>query len=73
MLSRQAKARIVDISLEEQSNLLSSEDPKVLLGIIEKCNEYLRDQQRDKVASLSRGAKARIDDIYLQANKARNR
>ena len=54
------------VFLKEHSNLLSSEDPKVLLELVEKCNELLRSQQSGKVASLSLRAKAKIDDIFLK-------
>ena len=51
------------VFLKEHSDLLSSKDPKVLLELIEKCNEYLKDRQSDKVANLSRHAKEDMDDI----------
>ena len=51
------------VFLKEHSDLLWSKDPKVLLELIEKCNEYLKDRQSDKVANLSRHAKEDMDDI----------
>ena len=51
------------VFLKEHSDLLWSKDPKVLLELIEKCNEYLKDRQSDKVANLSRHAKENMNDI----------
>ena len=45
-----------------------STDPKVLLGITEKCEAYLRDRQSDEVASLSQQAKEKRAQIQFQAN-----
>ena len=52
--------------LKTHSNLLSSEDPKVLLELTENCYEFLRDRRSDKVASLALQAKVKIDDIYVK-------
>ena len=57
------KTRKERVFLKEHGDLLWSKDPKVLLELIEKCNEFLRDQQSDKVANLSRHAKEDMDDI----------
>ena len=54
--------------LKEHSSQLSSEDPKVLLELAEKCDAYLKDQTSPEVAHLSQQAKSKEKKINFQAN-----
>ena len=58
--------------LKKHSSQLSSEDPKVLLELSKKCNEYLKNQYSPEVISLAQQAKTkgmRIEKkIDFQAN-----
>ena len=56
--------------LKVHSSRLSSEDPKELLELAEKCEEYLKKRQSDEVANLFRQAQAKIDDIFLKEHSA---
>ena len=54
--------------LKAHSRQLSSEDPKVLLELSEKCDAYLEDQYNLDVKSLGEQAKAKVARINFQAN-----
>lgn len=49
--------------LKEHRSQLSSEDPKVLLELSEKCDEYLKDQYNAEVIHLSQQAKSKTTRI----------
>ena len=49
--------------LEEYGSLLASEDPKDLLQLAEKCNEFLKDTYSNKVSNLARQAKDKSTKI----------
>jgi hypothetical protein len=52
---------------EELRDKLSSEDPKVLLELSEKCDAYLRDRYSPEVVSLGQQAKTKRTSIQFQA------
>ena len=52
--------------LKAHSNLLSSEDPEVLLELSEKCDAYLKDRRSTEVTSLSQQAKAKAARIQKE-------
>ena len=54
--------------LEELRDQLSSEDPKVLLELAEKCDTYLKDRYSPEVTRLSQQAKTKRAKIQVQAN-----
>ena len=54
--------------LKAHRRQLSSEDPKVLLELSEKCEVYLKDRNSVEIASLSQQAKAKWSNIQFQAN-----
>ena len=60
--------------LKEHSNLLSSEDPKVLLELSEKCDEFLKDnsQNSTEVARLAQRAKTKATRIQKQIDSQEN-
>ena len=47
---------------------LSSEDPKVLLQLSEKCDTYLKDRHNPEVTQLSQQAQTKWSNIQFQAN-----
>ena len=49
--------------LEEYGSLLASEDPKDLLQLAEKCNEFLKDTYSGEVSNLARQAKDKATKI----------
>ena len=49
--------------LKENRSLLSSEDPKTLLELAEKCDEHLKDRYSAEVASLSQQARSKVARI----------
>ena len=53
--------------LKDHRSQLSSEDPKVLLQLSEKCNTYLKDRYSPEVIQLSQQAKTKRSKIQLQA------
>ena len=65
LLTRQERA-----FLKEYGDQLSSEDPKVLLQLSEKCDEYLKNKHSSEVSHLSQRAKAKVTQIDFQANLA---
>lgn len=56
--------------LKEYSNQLSSEDPKVLLELSKKCEEYLKDEHSSGVRHLLQQAKTKQKKINFPANLA---
>ena len=54
--------------LKAHSSKLSSEDPKVLLELAEKCDTYLKDRYSLEVTHLSQQAKTKRAKIRFQAN-----
>ena len=54
--------------LKAHSSKLSSEDPKVLLELAEKCDTYLKDRYSLGVTHLSQQAKTKRAKIRFQAN-----
>ena len=54
--------------LKAHSSKLSSEDPKVLLELAEKCDTYLKDRYSPEVTRLSQQAKTKRAKIQFQAN-----
>ena len=57
--------------LKEHRSLLSSEDPKVLLELVEKCDEHLKDRNSPEVASLAQQAKINRKDPASQEETER--
>ena len=59
---------------KEHSNLLSSEDPKILLELSEKCDEFLKDssQYSAEVVSLAQQAKTKATRIQKQIDYQEN-
>ena len=58
--------------LKEHRSLLASDDPKVLLDLVEKCNEYRKSRNIPEVSSLAQQAKDKATNIQ-QAEKERER
>ena len=54
--------------LKAHSSQLSSEDPKVLLELAEKCDTYLKDRHNPEVTQLSQQAQTKWSNIQFQAN-----
>ena len=54
--------------LKAHSSKLSSEDPKALLELAEKCDTYLKDRYSPEVTRLSQQAKTKRAKIQFQAN-----
>ena len=54
--------------LRAHRDQLSSEDPKVLLELSEKCEEYLKDQKSRDVRDFAQQAKTKRAKIQFQAN-----
>ena len=54
--------------LKELRDQLSSEDPKALLELAEKCDTYLKDRYSPEVTRLSQQAKTKRAKIQFQAN-----
>ncbi len=54
--------------LKENSRQLSSEDPKILLELSEKCNEYLKHRYSPEIVSLSQQAKGKAKKIQKKIN-----
>ena len=54
--------------LKAHRSQLSSENPKVLLELSEKCDEYLKNQHSVEITHLSRQAKTKRARIQFQAN-----
>ena len=54
--------------LKAHSSKLSSEDPKVLLELAEKCDTHLKDRYSPEVTRLSQQAKTKRAKIQVQAN-----
>ena len=52
--------------LKAHRDKLSSDDPKELLELTEKCDEYLKDRNSDEVASLLTQAKTKAAEIQKQ-------
>ena len=69
LTSRKARA-----FLKEHNNLLSSEDPKVLLELSEKCDEFLKDKQgySNEVILLAQQAKRKATKIQKQIDYQAN-
>ena len=55
--------------LEKHSSLLSSEDPKVLLELSEKCEAYLKDRNSVKVRRLAQQVKDKREKIQREQAK----
>ena len=54
--------------LKEHSSLLSSEDPKVLSELVEKCDTYLKDRHSPEVVRFARQAKDKREKIQREMN-----
>ena len=67
ILSNRKERRKKNAFLKDHSSLLSSEDPKVLLQLSEKCDAYLRDRYSPEVVSLGQQAKTKRTSIQFQA------
>ena len=68
------KTRKTRAFLKEHSNLLSSEDPKVLLELSEKCDEFLKDnsQYSTEIVRLAQQAKTKATRIQKQIDYQEN-
>ena len=65
-LARKIRARPF---LKEHRSLLASDDPKVLLELVEKCNEYRERRNIPEVASLAQQAKEKATKIQQAKEK----
>ena len=52
--------------LKEHRDQLSSDDPKVLIELAEKCDDYLKNRYSDKISRLERQAWAKIESTFLK-------
>ena len=55
--------------LKEHRDLLSSEDPKVIFELAEKCEAYLINRDSHSVASLLQQVKAKREDLFLKEHR----
>ena len=54
--------------LKEHRSLLASDDPKVLLELVEKCEEHLKDRNSRDVRDFAQQAKTKRAKILFQSN-----
>ena len=66
ILSNRKESRKKNAFLKDHSSLLSSEDPKVLLQLAEKCKAYLKEQYSAKVSSLLQQSEAKSESVFLK-------
>ena len=66
ILSNRKESRKKNVFLKDHSSLLSSEDPKVLLQLAEKCKAYLKEQYSAEVSSLLQQSEAKSESVFLK-------